>query len=376
MEVWNMLTSGGQQFLGIDLHTNKFTCCFLDTAGNKNQMGFDLSQESLEEFFDYINTNTQVMIEASTNSFAFYDVLIERVGGITIGNTHKLKLISFVDKKTDSIDAEKLAKYLKMQIMGGEQLIEPVHVPEQGIRTLRSLFSTYQLVKKQITSTKNRIHSLLKQNLFPFSRGALSTKRTRMTIRTLNVEAALSCHLNILIDELDYLEHQANEVKNVILREGAPYLKDIIILTSMSGMGVLTALAFIADIADISRFSNSRKLASYLRVAPGIDSSNQTIINKRTSKYGRKIALSLISQSYIHFRDDNPKLRAWYEKKETVKKAKVIRTAIYRRVITEVFQMLKKQEYHYYRNEKLHNDKLDEYYRFLNKNVGLKSNIA
>ncbi len=371
-----MSTSDSQRFLGIDLHSNKFNCCFLDTKGNKEKMGFDLTKESLDEFFATINPDTHVMIEASTNSFSFYDILKDRVSGITIGNTHKLKLISFADKKTDSIDAEKLAKYLKMQILGGEQLIEPVYVPEQGIRTLRSLFTTYHLVKKQITSTKNRIHSLLKQNLHSFSRGALSIKRTRMAIRSLNVDAALSCHLNILMDELDFLEHQSEEIKNTILREGAQYLKDITILTSMSGMGVLTALAFIADIAEISRFGNSRKLASYLRVAPGVDSSNQTIINKRTSKYGRRIALSLISQSYIHFRDDNPKLRTWYEKKETVKKAKVIRTAIYRRVITEVYQMLKKQEYHYYRNEKLHRKKMDEYYRFLEKNSCPKKKIA
>jgi transposase len=365
-----------QRFVGIDLHSNKFNCCFIDTEGNKEHKGFDFSRGSLDDFFNHLNKQSQVLIESSTNSFSFYDMLKEHVAGITVGNTHKLKLISFVDKKTDKIDAEKLAKYLKMHIMGGEQLIESVYVPEIRIRTLRSLFTSYHLTKKQITSTKNRIHSLLKQNLFTFKRFSLSVKKNRTMIRNLSVSSTLGVHLNILLNELEFLELQAKDIKNAILCEGAQYVDDIDILTSMSGMGVLTALAFISDIADISRFKNSRKLASYLRTAPGVDSSNQTIINKRTSKYGRRSALVLISQSYIHFRDGNPKFRRWFEKKEHVKKAKVIRTAIYRRVITEVFQMLKKKEYHYYRNEKLHKEKMDEYYRFLRKNGYNLKNIA
>ena len=39
-----------------------------------------------------------------------------------------------VNKKTDKVDAEKLAIFLKMQVMSGEELIKPVYVPEESIR--------------------------------------------------------------------------------------------------------------------------------------------------------------------------------------------------------------------------------------------------
>ena len=42
--------------------------------------------------------------------------------------------------------------------------------------------------------------------------------------------------------------------------------------------------------------------------------------------------------------------------------------ALLRNVISEIFHMLNKNEYHWYRNEKLHNEKMSEYYRFLEKN--------
>ena len=81
-----------------------------------------------------------------------------------------MKLISMVNRKTDKVDAEKLAIYLKMHIVSGEKLVPEVYIPEKEIRYLRGLFTTVKLLRKQVGSTKNRIHSILKQNLFPFTK--------------------------------------------------------------------------------------------------------------------------------------------------------------------------------------------------------------
>ncbi|HOU61862.1 MAG TPA: hypothetical protein PK105_08835 [Rectinema sp.] len=43
-----------------------------------------------------------------------------------IANTHKLKIISFTDKETDKVDAEKLARIIKMQVLSGEQQVHPI----------------------------------------------------------------------------------------------------------------------------------------------------------------------------------------------------------------------------------------------------------
>jgi hypothetical protein len=60
------------------------------------------------------------MVEASTDTFKFVELIRDRVKEVYVANTHKLKLISLVDKKTDKVEAEKLAIYLKMQLMSGE----------------------------------------------------------------------------------------------------------------------------------------------------------------------------------------------------------------------------------------------------------------
>ena len=138
--------------------------------------------------------------------------------------------------------------------------------------------------------------------------------------------------------------------------------------TSIKALSVFAAIAIIADIATIKRFQNSKHFASYLRSAPGVDSSNERTRNLATNKCGRRYSITLISQALNHFRDSNPKINRWYNRVTEYKPKGKARMAICRKVFTEIFQMLKKGEYHYYRDPENHKKKLNIYYRFLEKN--------
>ena len=356
------------RFLGIDLHSNCFTCCLITEEGKKDKISYQLEPDSLKEFYRFLTPDMYVMVEASTNTFKFVELIRDRVDTVFVANTHKLKLISLVKKKTDKIDAEKLAIYLKMQITSGEELIRPVYVPEQLIQDLRSLFTTYRMFRRHIGAVKNRIHSLLKQNLFPFTKKFIFGKRTREAILNLSMNKILKYQINFCFQQLEHLETSIDELKDQLLIAAAPYHKQINILTSMKGISVFTAVALIADIAEIERFDNSKQLTSYLRSAPGVDSSNENIRNLRTNKFGRKLSVTLLAQSLNHFRNSNPKLKRWYEKKVLDKPKGIVRMALCRRVFTEIFQMLEKNEYHYYRETEKHKKKMDAYYKLLKKN--------
>jgi hypothetical protein len=130
---------------------------------------------------------------------------------VVIANTYNLKLIIVTDKKTGKVDADKLARILKMQVLLGEQQISPVILPPKVVQDLRALFSTYSLIRKQITATKNRIHSLLKQNLFPFTKEYIFRKKTRPSIRTISEYPVLSLQLGLLFDLLESLGKKADE---------------------------------------------------------------------------------------------------------------------------------------------------------------------
>jgi transposase len=231
---------------------------------------------------------------------------------VIVANTYQLKTISITDKKTDKIDAEKLARMLKLQFLGGEQLITPVTIPPKEIQDLRALFATYRTLRKQVGQTKNRIHSLLKENLFPFTKEYIFGKKTRKTIRVISQDPVLSFQINLLMDTLEQHEEAFDRLEDRIKIAATSFIHEIDILTSMSGISVMTAIAIVADIIDISRFKNAKKFAAYLRSTPRVENPNEKTIIKSTNKAGRKVSITLLSQSLNHFRDANPKLNTWY----------------------------------------------------------------
>jgi transposase len=79
-------------FLGIDLHSNCFTCCFIFPNNKKLKRSFHLNTDGLKDFFALLPLNTIAMVEASTNTFKFVELIKDRVKEVYVANTHKLKL--------------------------------------------------------------------------------------------------------------------------------------------------------------------------------------------------------------------------------------------------------------------------------------------
>ena len=190
-------------------------------------------------------------------------------------------------------------------------------------------------------------------------------------IRGMAEDAVLSFQLNHLFDLLEHLESGIEVLEDTIKEQAEPFMREIAILTSMKGISVLIAISIIADIITVDRFKDSKSFTSYLRSAPRVESSNTTKGNKGTNKMGRKLSATLLTQVLNHVLAASPKLDKWYTRLTTYKKAGSVRTGLRRRVFAEIYQMLKKEEYHYGRDVKKHEEKLCQYKRFLEKRKNL-----
>ena len=358
------------QFIGIDLHTNRFTCCYRDEnppADGKRTETFELTAYGLSQFYRTLTKETYVLLEATITTFSFARLIQSMVKEVIVANTYELKQISFGRNKTDKIDADKLCRILKMQVLSGEKTISPVTVPPEEIQELRGLFSTYRLLKKQTTQLKNRIHSLLKEKLYGFTQEQIFGKGSRKTLREMEYGYVLSFQLNHLFDLLENLEAGIEVLEDKIKEHAEPFMREIEILTSMKGISVFIAIAIIADIITVERFKDSKSFTSYLRSAPRVESSNTTKGNKGTNKMGRKLSATFLTQILNHVLDASPKLDRWYNRLTQYKKAGSVRTGLRRRVFAEIYQMLKKGEYHYGRDPKKHEEKIGQYKKFLEK---------
>jgi hypothetical protein len=211
---------------------------------------------------------------------------------------------------------------------------------------------------------------ILKEHLYGFTREEIFDKKSRKRIREISPDTVLKFQINQLMDRLERDEADVEALKEQVLLYAEPYMGQIDILTSMKGVSVFIAIAIIADIIDVSRFKDSKHFTSYLRSAPHVANSNTSTSSRGTNKKGRKLSSSLLTQSLNHVLNTSLKLRRWYDRLSEYKKAGLVRTGLRRRVFAEIYQMLKKGEYHYDRDAHNHETKMTQYRKFLEKNGG------
>jgi hypothetical protein len=79
---------------------------------------------------------------------------------------------------------------------------------------------------------------LLKEQLFGFTQQEIFDKKSRAKIRGISQNTVLSFQINRLLDRLERDEADVEELKQQVLLNAAPFMKQIEILTSMKGVSV------------------------------------------------------------------------------------------------------------------------------------------
>jgi transposase len=127
------------RFIGIDLHTNKFTRSYRDeesspdTKKGKRTETFTLDTAGIAAFCRTLTKDTYVLVEATITTFAFIRIILPLVKQVIVANTYELKQISQARNNTDKIDANILSRLIWMQILSGEPAVSPVTVaPEEN----------------------------------------------------------------------------------------------------------------------------------------------------------------------------------------------------------------------------------------------------
>jgi transposase len=352
-------------FYGIDLHTDSFKTAILGENTEKTTVKtVNLKTDAFAQFLNTLTEEDYMVVEASTNTFWFVEQVEKRVKEVYVVDPFKFSIIANSRKKTDKIDATKLAKKLKYYVCYDQSADEfpTIYIPCKDVNELRSMFTTYEILKKQACMTKNRIRSLFRQNgIFNFAGENLSYNHVQEKIKGLQVSASLSAQLRILLSLLNTQEDEKENIKAEILIKGKVFYREIKILTSIRGVSPFLAIAIMSDIADINRFPNAKKLCSYLRTAPRIDASGTKEYVGKVNKQSRTLTASLMTESIKHFIDSSDRLHKFYFDKRKGKSAGKVRVAVMRKVIVIMYNMLKDEKLYYYKDEKNHAAKLKQY---------------
>ena len=151
---------------------------------------------------------------------------------------------------------------------------------------------------------------------------------------------SFSLQLKLLIEQIKFIEAQVADVESEI----AIILDKIYSpITTIPGIGVITAAVILGEIGDISRFSNASKLAAYAGIDASVSQSGEyqssnNKMSKRGSPYLRKALFNAAMIAAFH----DPVFSAFYQKKRNEGKHHLTAIgAVARKLCNTIFAVLK-----------------------------------
>jgi len=225
-----------------------------------------------------------LVVEATGNTWTFYDEVVALVARVEVANAGKIALIANTRVKTDKHDVMKLAK------LSAAGLIPEVWVPPVHVRELRMLMSHRRRLVKVSTLVKNRMQSLLQRHHLAPPDGETFSQANRAWWANLDVSVTERLHLKHDLATLQQVEMQLAEVDAELNRLSTtePWASQMPYLMQLPGLGLITALTVLAAIGDVTRFETAKQLVGYAGLGASVHDSGQTHRTGRITKTGRR----------------------------------------------------------------------------------------
>ncbi|HEY8958375.1 IS110 family transposase [Chitinophaga sp.] len=217
-------------------------------------------------------------------------------------------------RKTDGVDSRKIARGLK------NNELNAVFVPGEQQEADRMLIRSRGKTVKDLTTVKNRIKAFLKIYGISipeeFTTGNWTGRFTKWLNQLSFTEPSSKLSLQYYVQQSNFLIAQRKQIEQGIqsLATGSHYGYKVKLLTTIPAVGVLTAMTFLTEIGDITRFKNIDHLSSYCGLTPDCRNSGQTERIIGITRRGNAILKTiLIECSWMAIRKD-PALLLYYKK--------------------------------------------------------------
>jgi len=253
-------------------------------------------------------------------------------------------------QKEDSRDSRKIARSL----LNGE--LEGIYIPLQKTEELRSLVRYRKTLVNDIGRNKSRIKSFLYRHGVEVP-GELDTASkywsSNFTIWLRSVHLSTDFgHMVIqnMLDTVILLRSKLLEVQKELRRiaKQEEYAQQVKWLTSIPGIGLISAITLLSELESVYRFKSLDKLCSYIGLVPTTNSSSDTervgSITPRSNQYLRGM---IIESAWIAIRSDRSLALVYSNLCKRMKPNKAI-IRIAKKLLNRIRYVLKNQtEYEY-----------------------------
>jgi transposase len=176
-------------------------------------------------------------------------------------------------RKTDERDAQLILNIVRSNVLAGVEM-PSVWVPDVATRDDRELIRRRLAVAQDGSAAQVRIRWLLKGNGIEASPAQAWTDEYWRWLEQLSQRGLLpgaSAALSSLMRQVQWLREETVRLDaQVRERSQAPrYAPLVAALRRHKGVGVLTAMVYLTEMGDLSRFANRRQVGSFLGLVPG-----------------------------------------------------------------------------------------------------------
>jgi transposase len=235
--------------------------------------------------------NCRVAMEVGSHSRWVSQQLKELGHDVLVANARKLSAIYHNPRKGDRADAETLARLARID----PELLSPIHLlrsPKAQV-DLALLRSRDALIRSR-TSLINHV------------RGTVKSSGARLPSYTANCFASKAIHaipetlypaLLPVPDTIAVLTHQIRNYDKTIEQLCLDKYPEIKLLRKVSGVGPITALAYVLILEDPKRFAKSRDVGPAIGLVPRRDQSGDHDPQLRITKTGNSFLRRLLVSS-------------------------------------------------------------------------------
>lgn len=326
--------------IGVDYHKSYSHLIVQDSCGKTLRSGrVKNDRQSLGSFLERYRQNSHAVMEATRNWMVMYDWLDDICDDVVLAHPLKVKAIADAKIKTDKIDATVLAHLLRAD------LVPEAWAPGDRVRELRLALRERMFYVRLRTMTKNRVVTVFDR--YPEQTAQLKKptdlfgKTGRQQLAAIDVSEIDRVQIDRGLEFIGDINERIKQSEATI-RAMTKTNGKVKLLKTIPGIGEFFARLIDAEIDDISRFRNPKKLAAYAGLVPSTYSSGGKTYHGKIIKQGNKWLRWAFVEAVQPAIATDPQLRAQYEhlKFRGVNKARV---AIARKLLTITFQILRDQ---------------------------------
>jgi transposase len=249
------------------------------------------------------------------------------------------------DQKRDPRDSRKIANSLK------NNDVSSVWIPPVSLEQDRLLVRTRKTISKDLSRTKNRIRSLLQVHSvhYPEVFRSISGHWSNRFITWLE---SVSLHeptgteaLKSLVRQFKFQRSELVMITRQIrlLARTDRYKNAYSALIKISGIGLVTAMAYLTEVGDIERFKNTDNFRSFIGLIPRSHSSGEKDYHGRiTNRANSYLRYLLVEAAWTAIRNDPHYLHLYKQYLKNMKGNKaIIRVA--GKIANRIFYCLKNE---------------------------------